>query len=283
METLTEAILKIIQPRNPMSHKGNYGRVVLIGGDAQYGGAIIMSAEACIQSGAGLVTVITDPINHCALHARLPEAMVVDWFDLEKVSMLVQSADVLLIGPGLGLQPYAQQLFQLIIMNQTKEQFLIIDGSAITLFSEVRPPLLFPNQTIFTPHQMEWQRLSKLEISEQTVTKNHLAQKELEATIVLKSHETVVYTDIQIWKNPLGNPGMATGGTGDVLAGMIAGFIAQFSPTFQAVLAAVYLHSYIGDQLAKTAYLIRPTQISKQIPYWMRFFEKQFNEKKPFF
>ncbi|MDN6185058.1 MAG: carbohydrate kinase, partial [Lactococcus lactis] len=99
-------------------------------------------------------------------------------------------------------------------------------------------------------------------------------QQELQATIVLKSHQTEIYNARNAFQNPLGNPGMATGGTGDTLAGIIAGFLAQFPHSVETINAAVYLHSYIADQLAHDNYVVLPTKISQALPYWMKKFEK---------
>ncbi|WP_207942519.1 YjeF family domain-containing protein [Enterococcus sp. DIV2402] len=271
MKQLTEKCLEIIQPRPKNSHKGTFGRVVLIGGNAQYGGAIMMSAEACVRSGAGLVTVITHSKNHAPLHARLPEVMVVDWQDEDLIADVFATADVCLIGPGLGLEKRSKELLAFVLQKQDKQWF-VIDGSAITLISEDNLSLPKPKQTVFTPHQMEWQRLSHIPISEQNQQLNQYVQQKLQATIVLKSHRTEIYHHTGIYQNLLGNPGMATGGTGDTLAGMITGFLAQFPKDITSIHAAVYLHSYIGDQLAKERYVVLPTEISAALPFWMNYF-----------
>lgn len=143
---------KVITKRPENSHKGTFGRVVLIGGNHQYGGAIIMSAEACIKSGAGLTTVVTAEKNHTALHTRLPEAMVLDFNETKTLYQVLEKADVILIGPGLGLAKEMAMLLKEVLTNQQAEQWLVIDGSAITLFKDYKLSLKFPEQTIFTPH-----------------------------------------------------------------------------------------------------------------------------------
>ena len=111
MRYLSKDILEeVITQRPSDSYKSNFGRVVLIGGNRQYGGAIIMSTEACINSGAGLTTVITDVKNHGPLHARCPEAMVVGFEETVLLTDVVEQAEVILIGPGLGLDATAQQI-----------------------------------------------------------------------------------------------------------------------------------------------------------------------------
>lgn len=274
MQKLSEQCLSVIQKRPKVSHKGTFGRTVLVGGNAQFGGAIMMSAEACVNAGSGLTTVITDPNNHQALHARMPEVMTADWNDNELCDSVLASADVILIGPGLGEDEKSQELLTYVFQKQTENQLLVIDGSAITLFAKNEEELPHPEQTIFTPHQMEWQRLSGIKIADQTEEINQAVQEKLEATIVLKSHHTEIYSEQEAFLNPLGNPGMATGGTGDTLAGIIAGFLAQFASSVEVINAAVYLHSYIADQIYYDNYIVLPTKISQALPYWMKQFEK---------
>ncbi|GAA3018352.1 NAD(P)H-hydrate dehydratase [Tetragenococcus solitarius] len=273
MQSLTKQCLSIIKTRPQESHKGTFGRTVLVGGNAQFGGAIMMSTEACVNAGSGLTTVVTDSKNHQALHARMPEAMTVDWQDKEVCDAVLASADVILMGPGLGEDEKSRELLTYVLQEQTEDQLLVIDGSAITLVAQNNEQLPYPKQTIFTPHQMEWQRLSGIKIADQTEEMNQAIQQKLEATIVLKSHRTEIYSNTGCFYNPLGNPGMATGGTGDTLAGIIAGFLAQFPHSVDTINAAVYLHSYIADQIAHDNYVVLPTKISQALPYWMKKFE----------
>lgn len=271
MEELSqEDLTTVIKTRPQNSHKGNFGRSVLIGGNNMYGGAIIMSAEACINSGSGLVSVITAEKNHTALHARLPEAMVLDWTFTQEFSDLIETADVILIGPGLGLDTHSRQMLEKVLQHQKSEQWLVIDGSAITLFAQNHYSLNYPKQVVFTPHQMEWERLSGLKIIDQTAANNQAVQKQLDATIILKSHRTEIYTASSQYRNPLGTPAMATGGMGDTLAGMITGFLAQFQEKEAPICAAVYLHSLIGEELGKERCVVLPTEISKKLPYYMK-------------
>lgn len=273
---LTEEILtNVITLRPENSHKGTFGRAVLIGGNYQYGGAIIMSAEACVNSGAGLTTVVTADKNHAPLHARLPEAMVVNFTDTELLINLLKNANVVLIGPGLGLSVTVLSVLKKLLELQHEDQWFIIDGSAITLFASHQLVLKYPEKVIFTPHQMEWQRLSGLAIDDQTPESNQQKQQKLGATIVLKSHRTEIYDGETIWRNTVGNAAMATGGMGDTLAGMIAGFIAQFGGSSETIAAAVYLHSKIGDDLAQEHYVVLPTSISQEISRYMNHYAKK--------
>lgn len=277
MKQLDQNIVQGILPkRKNESCKTNYGRVLLIGGNEEMGGAIIIAASATVYSGAGLVTVATHPHNHASLHARLPEAMVLDVYNTEKLLMQLQKAEVIVIGPGLGVCKKSLAILQTVLENVTSGQQLIIDGSAITLMAQeqLKTPC---SKTIYTPHLKEWQRLTKLKPEEQTKDLNNHFRKQLNATIVLKKHHSEIYFDDETWQNVAGNPAMATGGMGDTLAGMLAGFIAQFPNRKTAILAAVFLHSYIGDQLAKTQYVTLPTQIIEHIPKTMKDFATKFD------
>lgn len=109
----------------------------------------------------------------------------------------------------------------------------------------------------------------------QTSENNRKQQQEIGATIVLKSHQTTIYGQQDEYQNLAGSPAMATGGTGDTLAGMITGFLAQFPKNDETVAAAVYLHSFIGDQLAQKQYVVLPTQISQEIPKWMHYLSQK--------
>lgn len=238
----------------------------------------MMSAEACVKSGAGLTTVITAEKNHSALHARLPEAMVLAFWETTMIDQVLEKADIILIGPGLGLAKEMGLLLKGILSNQTASQWLVIDGSAITLFHDHQLSLKYPERTVFTPHQAEWERLSGLSIKEQTEENNRTKQTLLGAKIVLKSHRTTIYDDaVAYYQNPIGNPAMATGGMGDTLAGMITGFLAQFEKNIDTIGAAVYLHSLIGDDLAKDNYVVLPTAISAALPQYMKKYENGRN------
>ena len=274
MQPITTALVRQTIIKRPTdSYKGTYGRIMLIGGNANFGGAIIMAAMAATYSGAGLVTVVTDPCNFTSLHAQLPEAMVVDATKRDELQQLLPKMDVIVIGPGLGTDTAAQGLLTLVQQTVTTAQRLVIDGSALTLLAQV-PSLKFAGQVVLTPHQMEWQRVSGIRIADQTPAANQAAAQRLEATAVVKAHHTTIYTGKAAWVNPGGTPAMATGGMGDTLAGMIGGFLAQFDDFTNAILSAVYLHSAIADDLAQTQYVVLPHQISTRIPQYMHHYSQ---------
>lgn len=274
METLTDKILyRVIKKRPAQSHKGTFGRVLIVGGNEEYGGAAILAASSAVYAGAGLVTVASAPKNHTALHARLPEAMVLDF--QEDLTEFVKSADVVVLGCGLGLTDSSRQAFRQVLANVTNQQFLIIDGSAITLFAEEHVVLTYPERTIFTPHEMELQRLSKLKIPEQTTQNLQEFVDALGSIVVAKSHQTRIFAPKQTgFLLTIGTPAQATGGMGDTLAGLIGGFLAQFhKDSTTVVAAATYLHSYIAREIAQQAYVALPSQLISRIPQTMKAFE----------
>lgn len=275
MEQVTrEMVRKVIVQRNQETHKYNYGRVLLIGGNQNYGGAIIMSAKAAVNSGAGLVTVASDSLNVTSLHSVVPEATFIDYHHLDELTELIKKAQVINIGSGLGISNSGLNLLKLVFKLIQPKQILIIDGSAFTLIkaNQLNLPAA---KIILTPHQGEWATYSELSLEQQNPTQNcrFLAKSGLEnAVLVLKKHRTEIYYQEQVWQNPTGNASMATAGMGDTLAGMIAGFTAQFADFSAATAAAVYLHGAIGDELAQELYVTIPTAITRKIPEEMKLY-----------
>ncbi|WP_373695348.1 NAD(P)H-hydrate dehydratase [Nicoliella lavandulae] len=271
MKYITEATAKqTIRIRPTDSFKGTYGHITLVGGSQNFGGAIIMATMAAVYSGAGLVTTLTDPVNRTSLHAQLPEAMVADYHDEAMLKSSVSGADVIVIGCGLGTDDDALNILKTVLDTVQPDQKIIIDGSAITLIATHH--LSLPKaHLIFTPHQMEWKRLSGISLPDQAdVDKNKAVRDQLNATVVLKSSHTQVYTANDVFENTTGTPAQATGGMGDTLAGMIGGFVAQFSNVDLAVASAVYAHSAIADELAQHQYVVLPHQIIHHIPEFMK-------------
>lgn len=273
-----ELAANVITPRNRESFKGTYGHVLIVGGNANLGGAVIMNAQAAVQSGAGLVTVATDLTNKTAIHARLPEVMVVDY--QSDLTQTIKKADVVLVGSGLGEEiGVLNQVLAHIQPNQT----LIIDGSALTMMAEQN--LSLPNaKVVLTPHQMEWQRFGEVTIADQAredANWEALINFKTEPILVLKSSATQVYLKDDMYQLTVGGPYQATGGMGDTLAGMVAGFAAQFQPLGPAVLAAVYCHSAIAENLSKTAYVTLPSTIAAAIPAYMQRLAQESISKDP--
>ena len=201
--------------------------------------------------------------------------MFIDWRDA-KLANLIKNMDVVVCGPGLGMSDLAKQIMVILRRCTSEKQTVVLDASALDLISQDKS--LLPTNAghlILTPHQMEWQRLSQIRIPFQTDSANIDALNQLipdsNAMLVLKSNHTHIYDGKgQVFVNPLGNPGMATGGMGDTLAGIIGGFVAQFGPSVDTVLAAVYIHSLAGDLINKDNYVVKPTEVSKVLPKLMK-------------
>ncbi|KRN78894.1 NAD(P)H-hydrate dehydratase [Fructilactobacillus lindneri] len=272
MKEIEQSILKeTIKVRSNNSFKGTYGKIALVGGNQNFGGAIIMSSLGSVYSGAGLTTTLTDKNNQSSLHSWLPEAMFADYKNTTEMIKLLENMDVITIGTGLGTDENGLTILKTVLKTVKPNQILIIDGSAIDLIAKYQ--LQLPKaKLIFTPHQMEWQRLSGIKIKDQTEKNNLIAYKKLfkNSIVIVKSHRTQIYTKNGVYQNTTGTPAQATGGMGDTLAGIIGGFVAQFKDTENAVLAAVYTHSAIADILAKKQYVVLPHQISEFLPKFMK-------------
>ena len=266
---------QVILSRQSDSYKGDYGRLLLIGGTYPYGGAIIMAALAAVHSGAGLVTVATDRENIPALHSQLPEAMAFAVTDQELLAEQIAKAGVILLGPGLNANELGAHLVKLVFDRVQPHQVLILDGGAISLYTRLGLSLP-PAQLVFTPHQKEWEAMSGLAIADQgeEATRQSLSQLPPASILVQKGPQTKIWQQGQTdyYQLSVGGPYQATGGMGDTLAGMIAGFAGQFPQVglYERVVVASHLHSGIADDLSKNAYVVLPTAISKEIPKWMR-------------
>ncbi|MDO4903446.1 MAG: NAD(P)H-hydrate dehydratase [Limosilactobacillus sp.] len=275
MNKLTDQILfDVIKPRPTNSFKGTFGKVTLVGGNRNFGGAIIMASTAAVCAGAGLVTTCTDPINATALHSQLPEAMFEDFTNDAEVAKLVEAATTVVVGPGLGDDETSLHILKNVFDHVSHEKNLVIDGSAITLMARENLPVPDAN-VFFTPHEMEWQRLSGIKIGEQSEEKNRAVRDKLGATVILKKHHTEIYTADDTYQLTIGSPAQAVGGMGDTLAGMVGGFLAEFSKDPEkAALAAVYAHSAVADKIAESQYIVLPHQISRALPAFMKKMEK---------
>lgn len=280
MKEIDQALLKrVIIERPRSSHKGDYGRLLLIGGTYPYEGAIIMATLAAVNSGAGLVTVATDKENISALHSHLPEAMAFDLGDKQLLEHQLQKASVVLVGPGLVDDKRGEELIQTVFFHSNQDQTLILDGGALSIFAKTG--MKFPKaHLVLTPHQREWQVLSGLDLTSQGAEETGEALKSFPSGTILvqKGPATRIWQAGQpdFYQLGVGGPYQATGGMGDTLAGMIAGFAGQFSQVslYERVTVATYLHSAIAQELAEKNYVVLPTTISQHIPAFMKKIQK---------
>ena len=276
MKVIDQTLLeKVIIERSRTSHKGDYGRLLLLGGTYPYGGAIIMSAIAAVKSGAGLVTVGTDRENIPALHSYLPEAMAFSLQDQQLLKEQLEKAEVILLGSGLRDDTFGENLVKQVFASLKQNQILIVDGGALTILSRIS--LSFPSsQLILTPHQKEWEKLSGIAIEKQNkdATASALTSFPQGTILVEKGPATRIWQAGQsdYYQLQVGGPYQATGGMGDTLAGMIAGFAGQFQQAslYERVAVATHLHSAIAQELAQEHYVILPTEISNYLPEAMK-------------
>ena len=280
MKDIKKALLKkVIIERPRSSHKGDYSRLLLIGGTYPYGGAIIMAALGAVRSCAGLVTVATDKENIPALHSHVPEAMAFAVTDQELLTEQIAKAGVILLGPGLKDNELGAHLVELVFERGQPHQVLMLDGGAMSSYTRLALPL--PQaQLVFTPHQKEWEAMSGLAIEDQgeEATRQSLSQLPPESILVQKGPQTKIWQQGQAdyYQLSVGGPYQATGGMGDTLAGMIAGFAGQFPQVslYERVTVATYLHSAIAQELAENNYVVLPTTISQHIPAFMKKIQK---------
>ncbi|HGJ1745326.1 TPA: NAD(P)H-hydrate dehydratase [Streptococcus pneumoniae] len=276
MKVINQTLLeKVIIERSRSSHKGDYGRLLLLGGTYPYGGAIIMAALVAVKSGAGLVTVGTDRENIPALHSHLPEAMAFALQDKQLLKEQLEKAEVVLLGPGLGDNAFGEDLVKQVFAGLKQNQILIVDGGALTILA--RTSLSFPSsQLILTPHQKEWEKLSGITIEKQKedTTASALTSFAKGTILVEKGPATRVWQAGQsdYYQLQVGGPYQATGGMGDTLAGMIAGFVGQFrqASLYERVAVATHLHSAIAQELSQENYVVLPTEISRYLPKIMK-------------
>ncbi len=263
-----ELVAGFIPPRRPTDHKGSYGHVAVIGGAPGYTGAIALAGNAALRSGAGLVTAVVPASLYPVLAVKLTEVMTRPAPESSgggfsrtahaALGELFSRVTALAVGPGLGQDPETA-IFLHDLLRGT-ELPTVIDADALNLLACDRGLLEDKSlrerrsRWVLTPHPGEMARLLGTSIGDVQADRVGTAVKAGQAwgtTLVLKGAHTVVAApDGQVLINPTGNPGLATGGTGDVLAGLIAGLLAQGLTPVQAAAVGVYVHGWAADRLA---------------------------------
>ena len=236
-------IRQIIQPRKKFSHKGTFGHALLIAGNKGKIGAAILAAKACLRTGAGLLTCHLPQDALSILHTTLPESMA----SVREEEPEWDKYTAIGIGPGLGTKDDAVELLKNTISNFHKP--VIVDADALNIISKGSLSLKqLRRNSIITPHPKEFDRLFGNSSNDfERIEKALKASKELSLVIVLKGHYSLIAKDGKGWFNTTGNPGMATGGSGDVLTGIITSLLAQKYEPLNAAVAGVYLHGLAGD------------------------------------
>ncbi|MBX5439886.1 MAG: NAD(P)H-hydrate dehydratase [Thermoflavifilum sp.] len=244
-------IQQIYHPREPFTHKGSYGHAVLICGSKGKMGAAVLATGACLRAGAGLTTICVPPEGYTILQAVHPEALCAILDPVSSLSDVLGSAQRYRgvgIGPGLGTSSLA--LHQLQQVLDWYRQPLVLDADALNLLAQ-HPQLLarIPPQSLLTPHPKEFERLfGATRHDEERLSLLRRKAQEHRIIIILKDHHScIALPDGRCYFNTTGNPGMATGGSGDVLTGLLTGLLAQGYAPWQAALLGVYVHGLAGD------------------------------------
>ncbi|GGH37464.1 bifunctional NAD(P)H-hydrate repair enzyme [Dyadobacter endophyticus] len=245
---------KRIKPRQKFSHKGTFGHAVLIAGSYGKMGAAVLSGKACLRSGVGLLTMHVPACGYEIAQISVPEAMTTVDESEKYISEApdLGSATAIGIGPGIGQAPATAKVLEK-ILGQAKVP-VIIDADALNILS-THPHLLYklPANTILTPHPKEFQRLAGDSSNEyERLEKARVFSSKYKVIICLKGANTaVVLPNGEVHFNSTGNPGMATGGTGDVLTGIITSLLAQKYAPADAAILGVYQHGLAGDRAAE--------------------------------
>jgi hydroxyethylthiazole kinase-like uncharacterized protein yjeF len=262
-EVISRDAVRAVLPKRPLdANKGTFGRVLVCGGSTNYIGAMYLACEAALRAGAGLVTLATpkslQPVLASKLtevtYASLPESEpgVVAEDAIEALRPFLASADVLLLGCGLGQSNAALAFVKSLLRQTTRLPSLILDADALNLLAKVPDWWQrLAGDAILTPHPGEMSRLTGLSVAEIQSRRLSVARDSAvswQKTVVLKGACTAVATpDGKTVINPAMNPGLASGGTGDVLAGVIAGLAAQGLSLKEAAVAGVFLHSQAAE------------------------------------
>lgn len=249
--------------RQPESHKGNFGRILLIGGSRGMAGAIALAGKSALRSGAGLVTlaVPTTILETVAAHDPCYMTWPLPADDQGRIgadgdivlSDQLQTADVVALGPGLGQSDLLRHLVRKWYSEITAP--MVIDADALNLLSQVENG--FRTQggpRVLTPHPGEFRRMASItsSVSRQELEAMAIERaKEWGVTIILKGHRSLITDGKSSFHNSTGNPGMATGGAGDVLTGTTAALLSQFESPLDAARLAAHVHGLAGDIAAK--------------------------------
>jgi len=240
------------------SNKGTYGRVAVIAGSKNMSGAAFLCSKAAYSTGTGLVKIYTHESNRMILQSQLPEAVMMTYNDYEGALLCIEDAmkwaTVIVVGPGLGVDSTSERMLYELLMNT--EVPLVLDADALNILSnniELLETSFAP--VIMTPHMKEMSRLIQKEVSAITKDRFNIAKqfaKKMGVTLVLKDAKSIVTNGgEQTYMSLVGNNGMSTGGSGDVLAGIIAGMLAGGLTLTDAAMMGTYIHCLAGDNAAE--------------------------------
>jgi len=247
--------------RSPEAHKGDFGRILIVAGSRGMMGAAILASQSSLRSGAGLsVLVVPDTLvpvasslQVCAVVRGVEDTGGGAHSANAAQEILKMEGDVVVIGPGLGGDPRTRMAVQELVASERRP--LVLDADALNAFAEEDTPLTRPGfPRLLTPHPGEMARLLRKSVGEIQSARVQSAQeaaKRFHSVCVLKGHRSVVTDGTQTYVNETGNPGMATGGSGDVLTGVIGALLAQKLSPYDAACLGTHLHGLAGDFAAR--------------------------------
>ena len=255
--------LPIIPLRPPDGHKGTFGKIAMIGGSVGMSGAICLASVAALRSGSGLVTAavptsiqnIVAIFEPCLMTIGLPDDSDAGLLALpeNRVAALLQGRDAIGIGPGMGRSPAASQLLRDVLAQADCP--VVVDADGLNIAAEFRMFSAPRNcQCVITPHPGEFSRLTGRSIVDIEQHREELAQEFADThqlVVALKGPGTIVTDGTRIYRNTTGNSGMGTGGSGDVLTGIVTSLLGQRLPAFEATALAVHAHGLAGDVAAE--------------------------------
>lgn len=256
-EIIDSSFKELLPKRQVISHKGSYGKVLIIAGSKNMMGAAILAAKASYKSGCGIVKLLTEKGCESSLFSSIPEAIVETYdrneenfeMQVESINNTIAWADAILIGPGMTNDSYTLKLVEAAIKKNNGK--LVIDADGLNVLSE-KLNLLNENikDIIITPHIGEMSRLTGYKSEDiilNTIEFSKAFSERYNVITVLKSSRTVIAGRGHIFINSLGNNGMATAGSGDVLSGIIVSLLAQTDKALKAAVLGTYIHSRSGD------------------------------------
>lgn len=247
-------IAGIFKKRNKFDHKGTYGHSLIIGGSYGKMGAAVLASSAALHAGSGLVTAYIPACGNTIMQTALPEAMTITDAEEDYISAIKKLPVYNAVGIGVGLGKHKKTAKALLNFLTSATTPLVIDADALNILSQHPNQLhLIPKNSILTPHPKEFERLfGKTNNDFERHEKQIAVAKELGITIILKGAHTAIVTPNGItYFNSIGNAGMATAGSGDVLTGIITALLAQGYSPENAAIAGVYIHGMAGDIAAK--------------------------------
>ena len=275
MELIQTDVLNILPDRDPESHKGDFGKILLLCGSRGYTGAAALAAMGALRSGAGLVYLGVPESIYNIEAIKLTEPVVFPLPDkngmlsrdsIDQIAGMFSKVDAVLIGCGLGCSDDA-----FLVLKAVLEQYsgpVVVDADGINLLAGHIDILRGrTGTTIITPHIIEFQRIGGL-LTEDRFESAKTFAKQSNSIVLLKGHRTVITDGNSHYINPTGNPGMAVGGSGDILAGMIVSLLGQGITPLEAAACGAWLHGAAGDICAKEIgqYGMLPSDMLKVLP-----------------